>query len=121
MGGVMRVSRRNALTMAAAVSALGATKARPPVPPIVTSGGVRLYPTWQSPQWWTTQPVSGWDLPHAVSLGAALSPDGATTIRDTRHTAGPRAFTRTYFQFSTGPLKGPQSLDGVFSAAFHAI
>jgi len=117
----MRVSRRKALTIAAAIPALGAAKAPPPLPPIVTSGGVRLYPTWASPQWWTTEPVTGWDLPHIVSLGASLSPDGATAIQDTRNTPLQGPFTRTYFQFSTRPLNGAQSLDGVFSAAFHAI
>jgi hypothetical protein len=117
----MRVSRREALTIAAAVPALGAAKAPPPLPPIVTSGGIRLYPTWASPQWWTTEPVTGWDLPHIVSLGASLSPDGATAIQDTRNTPLQGPFTRTYFQFSTRPLNGAQSLDGVFSAAFHAI
>ncbi len=117
----MKVGRRDALKIAAAVSSLGAAKAPPPPPPIVTSGGVRLYPTWDPVQWWTTEPVSGWDLPHIVSLGASLAPDGATTIQDTRNTPLHGPFTRAYFQFSTRPLNGAQSLDGVFSAALHAI
>ena len=117
----MKVNRREALKVAAAIPGLGGAKAPPPLPPIVSSGGVRLYPTWQSPQWWTTEPVSGWDLPHIVSLGAALSPDGATAIQDTRNTPLYGQFTRTYFQFATRPLNGAQSLDGVFSAALHAI
>jgi hypothetical protein len=37
------------------------------------------------------------------------------------HTPRFGPFTRAYFQFSTPPLNGAQSLDGVFSAAFHAI
>ena len=117
----MKVTRREALIVAAAVPGLGAAKAPPPLPPIVSSGGVRLYPTWQTPQWWTTEPVSGWDLPHIVSLGASLSPDGATAIQDTRNTPLHGQFTRAYFQFATRPLNGAQSLDGVFSAAFHAV
>ena len=117
----MRVSRREALKIAAAVPGLGAAKGPPPLPPIVTSGGVRLYPTWAAVQWWATQPVSGWDLPHIVSLGASLSPDGATAIQDVRNTPLHGPFTRAYFQCSTPPLNGAQPLDGVFSAAFHAI
>jgi hypothetical protein len=115
----MKVSRRDALKIAAAVPSLGAAKA--PLPPIVTSGGVRLYPTWDPVQWWTTEPVSGWDLAHAISMGASTAPDGATTILDRRNTPRYGPFTRAYFQFSTRPLSGAQSLDGVFSAAFHAI
>ena len=114
----MKVSRRDALKIAAAVPSLGAAKAPPP---IVTSGGVRLYPTWDPIHWWTTEPVEGWDLPHIVSLGASLTPDGATAVDDLRNTPQFGPFTRAYFQFSTPPLNGAQSLDGVFSAAFHAI
>jgi hypothetical protein len=117
----MKISRRDALKVAAAVPTLGAAKGPPPLPPIVTSGGVRLYPTWDPTTWWTSEPLSGWDLPQAVSLGASLAPDGATAFQDIRNTPLHGPFTRAYFQFSTRPLNGAQSLDGVFSAAFHAI
>ena len=78
----MKISRRDALKVAAAVPALGAAKAPAPLPPIVTSGSVRLYPTWDSTTWWTSEPLSGWNLPHAVSLGASFAPDGAISRLD---------------------------------------
>lgn len=118
----MRVTRRNALKLtAAAATTLGAAKA-PPMPPIIVpNGGTRLHPSWDATHWWTTEPLDGWDLGHAVSLGATLDPDGATSIQDTRNTPLHGPFTRTYFQLSTRPLKGAQLLSGVVSAAVHCI
>jgi hypothetical protein len=127
----MRVTRRDALKLTATATALGAVATRatarleaakaPPMPPIVTSGGIRLYPSWDAIQWWATEPVTGWDLGHIVSLGATLAPDGATSIQDTRNTPLHGQFTRAYFQLSTRPLSGAQSLSGVVSAAVHCI
>lgn len=117
----MRVTRRDALTLTAAAAAtLGAAKP-PSMPPIITGDGTRLYPSWNATKWWTTEPLEGWDLGHAVSLGATVAPDGATSIQDTRNTPLHGPFTRTYFQLSTRPLKGAQLLSGVVSAACHCI
>ena len=117
----MRVTRRDALKLtAAAATTLGAAKP-PSMPPINTGGGMRLYPSWDATHWWTTEPITGWDLGHAVSLGATLAPDGATSIQDTRNTPLHGPFTRTYFQLSTRPLSGAQTLSGVVSAAVHCI
>jgi hypothetical protein len=129
----MKLTRRDALKIAAAaVPSLAAAKAPAPYPPIVTSGGIRLYPNGQlvsSPAgwvpWWTPEPIYGWDLPHdnvpsAVSLGATRVPDGSTTIVDLRNTPLYGPFTRAYFQFSTPPLAGAQTLNGVVSAVIHA-
>lgn len=116
----MRVTRRDALKLTAAAASLGAAKA-PPMPPIVTSGGTRLYPSWDATHWWDSEPVTGWDFPHVVSLGATLAPDAATSIQDTRNTPLHGPFTRAYFQLSTRPLDGAQTLSGVVSAAVHCI
>jgi hypothetical protein len=119
----MRVTRRDVIRLAAAAPILGAAKNPSPLQPIVTSGGTRLYPTGAQPQWWTTEPVSGWTYPTAkqtpdfVSLGAGLTPDRATTIQNVRNTPQLGAFTRAYFQWSTRPLHGNQTLGGVVSAA----
>jgi hypothetical protein len=127
----MRVTRRDALKLTAAAAALGAVATNgtarleaakaPTMPPIDVNGGTRLYPSWDATQWWTTEPVTGWDLGHIVSLGATLAPDGATSIQDTRNTPLHGPFTRAYFQLSTRPLNGAQSLSGVVSAAVHCI
>ena len=132
----MKLTRRDALKMAAGGPSLAAAKIPPALPPIVTGGGIRLYPTAKLvpdagghlTQWWTTEPVYGWNLPQVdpfipsvVSLGASLAPDGETAFQDTRNTPFYGSFTRAYFQFSTRPLNGPQSLDGVVSAAIHAV
>lgn len=137
----MKVTRRDVLKIAAAAPSLGASNVQRSLPPIVTSGGIRLYPTAKVtldsagkalPPWWTTEPVYGWNLPKVnssgqllipsvVSLGATLDPDGETMFQDTRNTPFYGPFTRGYFQFSTPPLRGPQTLDGVVSAAIHAV
>jgi hypothetical protein len=70
--------------------------------------------------------VTGWDFPNIlspgiVSLGASLTADGATMIYDARNTPREGMFTRAYFQCSTPPLQGDQTLEGVVSAAIHCI
>jgi len=136
----MGVTRRDLIRLAAAAPILSAAKnlsaahkpppAPPPLQPIVTSGGTRLYATSATlaqPQWWTTEPVSGWTYPTAnqtpdfVSLGAGPTPDGATTIQNLRNTPQAGAFTRAYFQWSTRPLQGNQTLGGMVSAAIHCF
>ena len=101
----MKISRRDALKVAAAVPALGAAKGPPSLPPIVTNGGVRLYPTWDPTTWWTSEPLSGWDLPHAVSLGASLAPDAATAFQDIRNTPLYGPFTRAVLSVLDAPAE----------------
>src|SRR5436190_328230 len=87
MEGAMKVTRRDALKIAAAaVPSVAAAKVPAPYPPIVTSGGVRSYPTGQliaSPDglrpWWTAEPIYGWNLPHD-DVPSALSLGGAQTL-----------------------------------------
>jgi hypothetical protein len=128
----MGVTRRDLIRLAAAAPILSAAKSlsaahKPPPPPSLPSGGTRLYPTSALPQWWTTEPVSGWTYPNVnqtpdfVSLGAGPTPDGATHIQNVRNTPQAGAFTRAYFQMSTRPLQGSQTLGGVVSAAIHCI
>jgi len=120
----MSVTRRELLTLAATMPAvMAAAKGSPTLQPIVVDRGTRLYPTWDESHWWTTQPIAddgAWTYRHAVSLGASPNRDGATAIRDLRNTPRLGVFTRTYFQFTTPPLDGPHTLDGVVSAAIHA-
>jgi hypothetical protein len=120
----MRVTRRDMLKVAAAMPVVVAAKGSPSLQPIVVDGGTRLYPTWDESHWWTTQPIPDddtWTYRHAVSLGASPARDGATAIVDLRNTPRLGVFTRAYFQFATPPLDGPQTLDGVVSAAIHAV
>jgi len=123
----MRVTRRNLMRLAGAspifgtASVLHAAKPPAPLPLINVTHGTRLYPTWAPAQWWTTEPVEGWDVKNVVSLGAALAADGATQVYDARNTPREGMFTRAYFQFSTPPLQGAQTLEGVVSAAIHCI
>ena len=136
----MSVTRRDLIRVAGvapilvASRALGAAKGppKPSLTPIDATRGTRLYPTFAQDPWWTTEPVTGWDLPSLTSpsitsLGASLVPDGATTIIDSRNTPRLGMFTRAYFQFSTRPLQAPpglhgvQTLYGVVSAAIHCV
>ena len=117
----MKLTRREALKVAGVAPVLAAAKRPPALQPIVSNGGTRLYPTADPGHWWTTQPIAGWTLAHAVSLGAAPMPDGATMFLDTRNTPLEGVFTRTYFQLVSRPLDGDQLLDGVVSAAIHGI
>jgi hypothetical protein len=118
----MSLTRRDVLRLAAAMPAVGAATKAPTLQPIVVDRATRLYPTWDESHWWTTEPIplDTWTLPHAVSLGASPVRDGATVIQDFRNAPRLGVFTRAYFQFSTPPLDGPQTLDGVVSAAIHA-
>jgi hypothetical protein len=136
-------TRREAIHAVGAISALAAAGTAhaapkpPPLVPIVTSGGTRLYPTWIWPQWWTPQPIANltWTLPSDqltqppplyvtggyASIGAQTVPDGSTSVQDVRNTSNHGVFTRAYVQMVTRPLEGDQTLGGTVSLAVHCL
>ena len=138
----MALTRRDSLKVLGGASLLAAASpaaAAPPSSPvpIVTSGGMRLYPNNAAAQWWTAQPIiSGtWTLPQNVppspspnyvltgfpSVGSSLVKDGATMMQDIRNAPRHGVFTRMYQQLVTRPLQGPQTLQGTVSLAIHGV